>query len=1836
VPALPYLFFKNQAVSLLDGAAMSAAQNQIREGFILDGRYQIEEMLQLGEMENAYTCRDLDVSNTKLIAKILFSVTGDSGSAGSSCRELSLLRRLRHPNLVRILDFGIIEGAGSLFLIEELVEGMDVYAGTESMDLEGVLNLIVGISRALQYLHACGVVHGALKSSNAILLEQRKESERFKLLDFGLGHFAGSMTHQNGQGMLAYTAPEVLLGGPANACSDVYSLGVLAYQLLTRRLPFDDEDRGFLIQKHLQGNVDFHPIENLKNAGCMPQLISRMLEKDPLKRPALEAVIEQASGALSHNGLAAGMSESERLFPATEFVGREREMALLQECARQVRDNGRGRTFFIAGEAGSGKSRCMEELRNWALLEGWRVVEGICRAGRESAYEPYRQILARTELTNGKAIFRFGETLHIAEAGAFDGYSEFAAGQFHDLLTRELVRHLVERPTILFLHDFHLADEATCMVLDYLSSDIQAHPIFMCVSFRPGEDSKGILNKIVELMLRQDRGELMALEPLTKESVERLVAGMTANSRLKETLGSWIFNSVGGNPFFLEEMLKHLVEQGVLYRESGQWKINERDLNHLEIPTSVGIVLQRRLIQLSPSARELVNWMSLFRRPATPGLLKSVMSQRSGNISEALQELTKRQMIKVEIKSAEEIVDFNHSLIAEVIREKLPKLQRTKMHRRIAEVLESECIVKGNFTELAMHYIEGKSKDSSIRHVLTAASQYRAEFAHENALRCYEYAFKNRSYLTGMALCSAAIEASDTMFALGLSNRAVRLLKTEMRSDSNIGAGFPARMYMQLALAYQHIGDLHMQEMSCKRGLKFIENQPSAETNLTKAMLWAELAFGEAMRSRPQKGLMYLDNALKACSSLGATILEGRIQNLSASLYRVACDLRSARLAGESAMAILWDSGESYLACSAYSTLGGILMGLGRFLPAQEKHEYAVSLSDKSRSVVSKSQALGNLAECLCRMGRIQEAQNAVDRALKSVCESNNPAISYAFNTIWAEIRFAAGDYRSAFQILEKLSEDGGHNLAAMTVGHAHYVAASLSFYLGNFQESLKHIQLISSKNTLNVPLYEYELAEALRARILFEQGACQKALNNLYSLDKRVALKHWPYHRCIIKLQIAELLIKQQRKAIALKYAANALRLAKAMQALPLISHCHLLLGLIYSPLHRSIGNNCQLNSIESIAGEDPSSKRAIEELQLCCQKAESASEIDKQWHAHAELSLIYKSLGDEENGLIHARKAYELLGKLEDQIPSEMLSSFYAAFDRGHIKLELVRIIESGRDLESNRHHPATQFHADKNARVLLRVSAAVNSIQKLNPLLDAIFDQLIPAINVERAFVFLGDKSSKGMDLAEGRNSSRQSLFEASSISRQILETVYSKGEPIISGNASSDPRWKNETAMRNTVGKLLCAPLKASGRVLGVLYADHPAAAEDLNESTINLFAAVCNLAGLALENALIRQQLPSEKGGSESHLIPEKERYPEIVGKSASIEALRDRIGLAAASPLDILITGESGTGKELVARAIYRTGRRKSGKFIAVDCGSLSDTLAEAELFGYRKGAFTGAVENRQGLLESAHKGIIFFDEISNMPFRLQAKLLRVLQEREVRPIGETLPRKIDIQVIAASNKNLQSEMNAGRFRKDLFYRLKAMEIHVPSLRERSEDIPLLIEWFLGKTAEMENGRSKRFKPEALDLLKKYFYPGNIRELKNIIAGSYYSTKASGIGAEDLPPELRCEDQGEMRSETNMAGRIYREILEGRGSFEDLVKEPFLEHQFGSSIVRSVVHRALKDTAGKYRDALVRLRVPDRHYSSMIQFLKRNKCYLDFRSFRRSRGTPADRAEAAS
>lgn len=262
------------------------------------------------------------------------------------------------------------------------------------------------------------------------------------------------------------------------------------------------------------------------------------------------------------------------------------------------------------------------------------------------------------------------------------------------------------------------------------------------------------------------------------------------------------------------------------------------------------------------------------------------------------------------------------------------------------------------------------------------------------------------------------------------------------------------------------------------------------------------------------------------------------------------------------------------------------------------------------------------------------------------------------------------------------------------------------------------------------------------------------------------------------------------------------------------------------------------------------------------------------------------------------------------------------------------------------------------------------------------------------------------------------------------------------------------------------------------------------------------------------------------------LVHDEARLENIVGSSAKMRQLYDRVERVTKTDVTVLIEGESGTGKELVAKAIHFAGGRKDRPFVAINCAAIPEALIEAELFGYKKGAFTGATFESKGKFEEANEGTLFLDEISAMPLSLQGRLLRVLQEQEIIRLGENTPRKIDVRIIAAANENLRELIKENSFREDLYYRLAVVPIHLAALRERREDIPLLVEHFLKKSAAKHGIPPPRIEREAFSLFFNYSWPGNVRELENTIERLVVLSEGETASVDDLPENIKDPHAG--------------------------------------------------------------------------------------------------------
>ncbi len=333
----------------------------------------------------------------------------------------------------------------------------------------------------------------------------------------------------------------------------------------------------------------------------------------------------------------------------------------------------------------------------------------------------------------------------------------------------------------------------------------------------------------------------------------------------------------------------------------------------------------------------------------------------------------------------------------------------------------------------------------------------------------------------------------------------------------------------------------------------------------------------------------------------------------------------------------------------------------------------------------------------------------------------------------------------------------------------------------------------------------------------------------------------------------------------------------------------------------------------------------------------------------------------------------------------------------------------------------------------------------------------------------------------------------------------------------------------------------------------------------------------------MDKALDHKRLETENRALKQRLPPDFD-LSNIVGQSQAMQELLDLVVRAAPTEATVLITGPSGTGKELIAQAIHANSERARGPLVTVNCAALSETLLESELFGHEKGAFTGADKKREGKFMQANHGSVFLDEIGDMPMPMQAKLLRVIQQREIQRLGSDSVHQVDVRIIAATNKDLTQEVEAGRFREDLYHRLNVMELRVPGLKERQEDIPLLAEHFLHRLTARNRKTIHGFTPQAMDLLLKYDWPGNVRELENAVERAVILAAGEYITPRELPLKLDSEGQDKGGPEAGGAGERNLEEVEKEAIAATLAKTGGNKSETARilGITRATLHKKVK------------------------------------------------------
>jgi transcriptional regulator with GAF, ATPase, and Fis domain len=483
-------------------------------------------------------------------------------------------------------------------------------------------------------------------------------------------------------------------------------------------------------------------------------------------------------------------------------------------------------------------------------------------------------------------------------------------------------------------------------------------------------------------------------------------------------------------------------------------------------------------------------------------------------------------------------------------------------------------------------------------------------------------------------------------------------------------------------------------------------------------------------------------------------------------------------------------------------------------------------------------------------------------------------------------------------------------------------------------------------------------------------------------------------------------------------------------------------------------------------------------------------------------------------------------------------------------------------------------------RDLNLLLDFSRGLNSVRGLGALQEKALDAVLSVVPADKAAILLAEDGVEGFSCVAGRDRrlGNNQLIHAS---QTILNRVIKEGVAVLSSDVESDDAYRGvESLLERRVHSVLAVPLEVHGSVLGVLYLEASSPGSRFDSDLLQLVTTLGNLTALAIENARYLERLDGEN----RRLNEELKIQHSMVGESKAMREVYEFVGRVAGRDSTVLIFGESGTGKELVARAVHTNSSRKDKPFVAINCAAITETLLESELFGHERGAFTGAVSQKKGKLEVAEGGTVFLDEIGELALPMQAKLLRVLQEREFERVGGTRPIKLDVRLIAATNRDLKEASRTGAFRSDLYYRLNVVSLEMPPLRERREDIPLLAAFFAAQHGEKVKRRVGGISPEARACLMRYDWPGNVRELENAIERAVVLGSTELILAEDLPDSIV--------EETAASGEPVNALAEG---IRQAKKE--------------LIERAIEQANGNYTEAAKLLGVHANHLFRLIRTL---------------------------
>jgi Nif-specific regulatory protein len=1745
----------------------------------LPPRYQVRSVLKKTPDTCVYRVFDVPDNRDEAI-KILCHRIGDPGQLLRFKTEFSTLASIQHSSIIKVFDFGVLQDEYPYFTME-FFAGKRISEYFDGQNWAGLYDVILQLASGLHHIHHLGIVHLDLKPSNVLVADDGEA----KIMDFGLAIESRQVLDRRIRGTLQYMAPEVLRQDRVDSRADLYALGMTLYETVTGALPGYGRPAIEVIRMHLDEEI--RPVSSINPRVPEPlaRIIMKLLEKDPRDRfptaaALLQAVAEASGKSVPTAELLVGRGE----LYAAPLIGRKQEVTQLIALIGEARE-GRGNGVILAGPEGMGKSRIVRDVTLRAQLDGARVFSGRCPINRKTIYAPFFEIFTQM-------VSAVNPTADVAEqirrilrpvASGSDASSP-QHGQKYRLYNR-IVQSMQDiygfltagsetggSPLILIIEDLQWADPSTAELFSFLVGEAKQNKLLvigtltLAIGGEAAIESPSPNVAYWEQRAREGNFTLIHVEPLSEALVREHVQSLLGDTNVPDELARWMLWESAGSPLNIRRILDYLIAHRYLQWQTGAWAADMARIRTLRIPGGSASILMEKVEGLAPAQRAVLETAAVFGETISLELLTSVAGGAAEETYGYVQHLIRLGLL--DESNVGGTIHFPQIHLRDAVYNAMPERRRAELHLHAGEALEPAA--SDGSTQLvgqvAYHFSRANDIERGTRYSIEAGDLASRTLAHEEATEFYR----------------VALELMD----LG---GAEEVRKAEVR-EKLADAYYRRDDYRGAIHAYQFL-------------LKSIQaRHPNGEANSDGARVMKKIGKVLARRGDEDAAMTYFQNALAIYEELGAKVDVAEMLNRVAWLYRLKDDLDTARQTADRARVMLEDMEPTVVYGYIKNILGLIEYARGDWERSRDILEEAVAIGMRLNSDQLCKVASTNLGNTLWKLGNWEAAMQHFRRNLEmSETEGDLWDLVTAYNNVGV-VEYGRGNFHAAAEYFEKsirIDEKMGavepEALARENLGDALEM-------IGRFDEALAQY-----RRCLSIEGFDESRSQRLSvyvplARLTRKRGDIAKALE--YAQKALAAGERARDEDLIAEAAYILASIEDERDNLeeSEKHLTRAMGIYQANKTLPGLARAHTAssaLALRKNELeeairHAEMGETYarQLGDRFNLAKSDWAWAK------ICAYKGDREA-------ANARFESARVALEELDAPYDLARLLFDI-GIVRDD-PEEATQTIRSA-------IRLFERLDASLDLERARGalfriRPAGKVQ-DQSVVGLYEIVKIINSTLDLNEVLNRVLDVCIRRLRAERGMILLLDPITGALRTRVGRNIKEGAEGESKRSPQSIVKDVIQTGQSVMSADARADERFvESESVIAENILSILCVPLIIKERISGAIYIDHRQARHLFSPRDLSFLEAFADQAAIAIENARLyeeleeaRTRLSLENETLRREVLVEK-HLDSIIGQSEAVAKIQFATRKAAAGHSTVLLRGESGTGKGLMARIIHNIGPRRNGPFIKFNCAALPETLAESELFGHEKGAFTGADRRKLGRFELANNGSIFLDEIGKMSLAMQAKLLRVVEDKEFERVGGTQTIKTDVKIITATNLELEKAIEEGTFREDLFYRLNIIPIMLPPLRDRKDDIPMLAEHFIRKICKDLGIENKRLEPGVIDLFFRYNWPGNVRELEAtihraiVMSNGDMMTKSEfySLYSDTVPPIVTAG--GPVPATTSIVNPMINRM--------DITSEVYDE--VISTVDKQLILRALETSGGRIREAARRLGLARNTLKAKIQ-----------------------------